>query len=81
MFMSDGQDSSGEDEMRELRAEICVLTPELVVKTVAFGQVDPGKLKALADAGAGEFMHAVDGMQLKMCFEKAAASLVKTHFQ
>jgi hypothetical protein len=86
VFMSDGVPSSsednGEDKMRALHEEISRLTSELQVKTLAFGEnADCTKLEALAHAGDGEFLLAVDGLELKACFEKAAASLVKTHFR
>ena len=80
MFMSDGGAPDGEDEMDALHTKISGLTSELLVKTFAFGEgADTGKLQALATAGRGEFLLAVDGMQLKECFEKTAASLVKTY--
>ena len=73
---------NGEDEMRALHEEISRRTSELQVKTLAFGKnADCTKLEALAHAGDGEFLLAVDGLELKACFEKAAASLVKTHFR
>jgi hypothetical protein len=83
VFMSDGKPhDNGEDTMRALHKEISLRTSELQVKTLAFGdQADPTKLKALADAGGGEFLLALDGQELKTCFEKAAASLAKTHFR
>lgn len=85
MFMSDGHpgdSKQGEAAMRALYEEISGRTSELQVKTLAFGSgADKEKLKALAAAGGGEFLLAVDGMQLKACFEKTAASLVKTHFR
>ena len=82
MFMSDGQSYSGEDEMRSLRTVISSRTSELLVKTISFGDADSAKLEALANAGGGEFLRAVGGIELKECFEKAAASLpVKTHFR
>ena len=83
VFMSDGRPhDNGEDKMRALHKEIALRTSELQVKTLAFGdQAAPTKLKALADAGGGEFLQALDGQELKTCFEKAAASLAKTHFR
>ena len=83
VFMSDGRPAdNGEDEMRALHEEISRRTSELQVKTLAFGEnADCTKLEALAHAGDGEFLLAVDGLELKACFEKAAASLVKTHFR
>ena len=83
--MSDGvpdDSDNGEDTMRALHEEISRRTSELQVKTLAFGKhANRTKLKALAHAGGGEFLLAVDGLELKACFEKAAASLVKTHFR
>lgn len=82
MFMSDGGAKDGENEMRTLHTVISSRTSELQVKTFAFGEgADTSKLQALASAGGGEFLLAVDGLKLKECFEKAAASLVKTHFR
>ena len=71
MFMSDGQSYSGEDEMRNLREVISSRTSELLVKTISFGNADSAKLEALANAGGGEFLRAVGGIELKECFEKA----------
>ena len=85
MFMSDGRPhdpDQGEAAMRALYEEISGRTSELQVKTLAFGHnADTKLLQALATAGGGEFLLAVDGLQLKACFEKTAASLVKTHFR
>ena len=83
MFMSDGGASDGEDEMRALCTELSNTIAELQVKTLAFG---PGasteKLKRMANLGGGEFLPAMDGVELKECFEKAASSLaVKVHFR
>jgi hypothetical protein len=48
----------------------------LQVKTLGFGSsCDSGKLGRLADLGGGEFLHALTGLELKQCFEQAAASL------
>ena len=85
MFMSDGKPhdpEEGEDAIRALYKEISSRTSELQVKTLAFGNgADTEKLQALATAGGGEFLLAVDGVELKACFENTAASLVKTHFR
>ena len=83
MFMSDGGAPDGEDEMSFLSTEISVLTPDLQVKTLAFGAgASRDKLQRLADLGGGELLLAIDGMALKECFRKTAASLVtKTHFR
>ena len=83
--MSDGfpdDSDNGEGAMRALHKKISRRTSELQVKTLAFGEhANRTKLEALAHAGGGEFLLAVDGLELKACFEKAAASLVKTHFR
>ena len=64
MFMSDGQSRSEEykeNEMRTLHTVISNRTSELLVKTISFGDADSAKLEALANAGGGEFLIAVDG--------------------
>ena len=84
--MSDGHPSddsdNGEGAMRALHKKISRRTSELQVKTLAFGEhANRTKLEAMAHAAGGEFLLAVDGLELKACFEQAAASLVKTHFR
>jgi len=81
MFMSDGGASDGEAEMRILCTELSKTTAELQVKTLAFGPGASGeKLRDMANLGGGEFLTAIDGVELKEVFQKTAASLVvKTH--
>jgi hypothetical protein len=46
------------------------------VKTMGFGSgCDSSKLQRLATLGGGEFSLALNGLELKECFEQAAASL------
>jgi hypothetical protein len=48
----------------------------LQVKTLGFGSgCHSKKLEMLADLGDGEFLRALTGLELKQCFEQAAASL------
>ena len=76
MFMSDGGASDGELEMAQLLHAVPPDSTELQVKTLAFGQgADVSKLSSLAKLGGGEFLLAINGLELKECFEQAAASL------
>ena len=85
MFMSDGRPhdpEQGKAAMRALYKEISSRTSELQVKTLAFGDgAGIETLQALATAGGGEFLQAIDGLELKACFEQTAFSLLKTRFK
>jgi len=80
MFLSDGEstDDDGDFEMRQIK--IGFGSFGLQVKTLGFGSdaEDPrivAKLTKLAELAGGDFLQAIDGVQLRQCFEKAAASL------
>jgi len=83
MFMSDGAANDGEDEMCALYTDLSKSTAELQVKTLAFGNgASRDKLRDMANLGGGDFLSAIDGVELKEVFEKTAADLVvKTHFR
>jgi len=81
MFLSDGESSDkddGDEEMRQIKTDFDCFG--LQVKTLGFGSdaKEPtivAKLTKLAELAGGDFLQAIDGVQLKQCFEKAAASL------
>ena len=83
MFMSDGGASDGDAEMFTLCTELSKTSAELQVKTLAFGNgASRDKLQGMANLGGGEFLTAIDGVELREVFKKTAASpVVKTHFR
>ena len=80
MFLSDGEstDDDGDNEMCQIKKDFGFFG--LQVKTLGFGSDATdrsivAKLTKLAELAGGDFLQAIDGVQLKQCFEKAAASL------
>ena len=74
VFMSDGGAPDGEHEMLALHATF--FASGLQTQVVGFGAgADKAKLTRMAGLGGGKFSFALDGLELKQCFEQAAASL------
>ena len=74
LFMSDGGAPDGEHEMGALHATF--FASGLQTQVVGFGAgADEAKLMRMAGLGGGKFSLALDGLELKQCFEQAAASL------
>ena len=73
VFMSDGSCRNGEDEMRDIYSKY-KKDHKLEIYTLGFGpRVRFAKLRELARIGQGEFLEAVNAMQLKSAFVDIAA--------
>ena len=72
VFMSDGIWHNGEVEMEELARKYRVANG-LEVYTVGFGSVSFEKLRELARLGKGQYLEAVNGMELKTAFVEISA--------
>ena len=72
IFMSDGGSGSGEIEMRNMARKYHV-AHGLQVYTLGFGNANFDKLRELARMGRGEFIDAVDGIELQTAFVEISA--------
>ena len=72
IFMSDGGSSNGEVEMEQLARKYSV-SNGLDVYTLGFGIIQFEKLKEMARLGRGQFLEAVDGLQLRTMFVEISA--------
>ena len=67
VFMSDGIWNNGDEEMKKLNEKFSIQNG-LKVYTIGFGKINFDKLKMLAEIGKGEYIEAIDGVQLKNSF-------------
>ncbi|XP_075243518.1 uncharacterized protein LOC142337848 [Convolutriloba macropyga] len=72
IFMSDGICNYGEMEMEAI-AHKYVNANKLEVYTLGFGEVNFDKLKELARLGRGQYISAVNGLELKTAFVEISA--------
>ncbi|XP_075241098.1 uncharacterized protein LOC142336280 [Convolutriloba macropyga] len=72
VFMSDGIWYDGEVEMEEIARKYTVANG-LDVYTLGFGSINFDKLRELARLGKGQYLEAVNGLQLKTAFVEISA--------